>query len=159
MTSPDDSPVFVNAAAVAPRAKASSYLQPFADRMAGREKRVIGDLFGLTNFGVNLTTLRPGAESSVLHRHTRQDELVYVLEGTATLVTETDEFELPPGCCAGFRAGGRAHKIVNRTRDPVIFLEIGDRTPDDVGVYPTEDLVAEQGPAGWVYRHKDGSPY
>ena len=152
--------VIVNAAKVPPRTKATSYPEPFATRMKGREKRVLGDLFGLKNFGVNLTTLQPGGESSILHRHTKQDEFIYVLEGTPTLVTDKGEFTLGPGMCAGFPANGIAHQLVNRTEAPVTYLEIGDRTPGDQGQYPCDDLVASQDADGrWAYRHKDGRSY
>jgi len=74
-------PVAIHARDAAPRTRPSNYPEPFFSRMAGREKRPLGDLFGLTNFGVNLTRLAPGGESALLHRHTRQDEFVYILEG------------------------------------------------------------------------------
>src|SRR5712692_2253574 len=88
-----------------PRVKPSNYPEPFASRMAGREKRPLGDLFGLANFGVNLTRLAPGAVSALRHSHLRQDEFVYVIEGHPTLVTDAGETQLAPGMCAGFKAG------------------------------------------------------
>src|SRR6266540_4621765 len=93
-------PVSVRAREAPPRKKASNYPEPFASRMAAREKRPLGDLFGLTNFGVNLTRLAPGGVSALHHRHTRQDEFVYVLEGKPTLVTDGGEVQLRPGTCA-----------------------------------------------------------
>src|SRR5512147_3126272 len=84
------------------RVKLSNYPEPFFSRMAGRIKQPLGDLFGLTNFGVNRTTLKPGSVSALMHVHSKQDELVYILEGTLTLVTEEGEFEMQPGMCAGF---------------------------------------------------------
>lgn len=153
-------PLAVEAAAQPPRTRPSNYPEPFFSRMQGREKRPLGDLFGLKSFGVNLTLLRPGGESSVLHRHSRQDEFVYVLAGRPTLVTDAGEIELGPGMCAGFPAGGVAHQLVNRTSEPVTYLEIGDRTPGDEGTYPADDLAAVLGPDGrWVFTHKDGRPY
>lgn len=150
----------VEASAVAPRGKATSYPEPFASRMRGRVKRALGDIFGLKNFGVNLTTLVPGGESSVLHRHSKQDEFIYILEGRPTLVTDLGELELAPGMCAGFPAKGLAHQLVNRSDSAVIYLEIGDRAPGDEGTYPSDDLVALQEDDGrWTYRHKDGRPY
>ena len=71
-----------------PRSKRTNYPAPFAARVAGRDKRPLGDLFGLRNFGVNLTRLAPGAASSLHHRHSGQDEFIYVLEGEATLFTQ-----------------------------------------------------------------------
>jgi uncharacterized cupin superfamily protein len=147
------------AAEAAPRTKPSVYPEPFYSRMLKREKRPLGDLFGLTNFGVNLTRIAPGGESALLHRHSRQDEFVYVLEGRPTLVTDRGEVELGPGMCAGFPAGGVAHHLVNRTERDVVYLEIGDRSAGDEGFYPADDLAAELGPDGWRFTHKDGSPY
>ena len=150
----------VEALAVAPRAKASNYPEPFASRMQKRVKRQLGDHFGLKAFGVNLTELLPGGESALLHRHTTQDELVYILEGHPTLVTDQGEEELAPGMCAGFPAAGVAHQLVNRTTEPVRYLEIGDRRPDDAATYPNDDLAAAMGPDGkWLFKRKDGSAY
>ncbi|MHC4838242.1 MAG: cupin domain-containing protein [Planctomycetota bacterium] len=157
--SSDDTPLALRAAEVPPRTKRSNYPEPFASRMDKRVKRRLGDVFGLSNFGVNLTRLAPGGESALLHRHTRQDELIYVLEGRPTLVTEDGEVELEPGMCAGFPAGGRAHQLVNRTDADAVVLEIGDRTPGDGASYPRDDLRAELGPEGWRFTHKDGRPY
>jgi len=156
----DERPPAVRAPDAAPRAKPPTYPEPFFSRMAGREKRQLGDLFGLGNFGVNLTRLAPGGESALLHRHTRQDEFVYILEGSPTLVTEDGETLLAPGMCAGFPAGGSAHQLVNRTAADVLYLEVGDRTPGDAASYPRDDIQANLGPDGrWLFTHKDGSPY
>ena len=103
--------------------------------MKGRQKRQLGDIFGLKNFGVNLTRLSPGGESSLMHRHSRQEEFVFILAGAPTLVTDQGEVELRSGMCAGFPARGIAHHLVNRTDQDVFFLEIGDRTPNDEGSY------------------------
>jgi uncharacterized cupin superfamily protein len=153
-------PVAIKADAAAPRTKPSNYPEPFFSRMAKREKRPLGDLFGLKNFGVNLTRLAPGGESALLHRHSRQDEFVYVLQGEPTLVTESEEVTLSPGMCAGFPAQGAAHQLVNRTERDVVYLEIGDRTPGDEGSYPRDDIRAVLGADGkWMFTHKDGRPY
>lgn len=161
MTKRDDArPLAICAALVPPRTKPSNYPEPFRSRMLKREKRVLGDLFDLANFGVNLTRLKPGGESALLHRHTRQDEFVYVLEGTPTLVTEDGERVLASGDCAGFRAGGPAHQLVNRSDEDVVYLEVGDRTPGDAADYPRDDLTAELGADGaWLFAHKDGTAY
>lgn len=158
---PEDTfPIALAAGAAPLRAKSSNYPEPFRSRMGRREKRPLGDLFGLRNFGVNLTRLLPGGESALLHRHSRQDEFVYILEGCPTLVTDTAETLLAPGMCAGFAAGGRAHQLVNRTGEDVVYLEIGDRTAGDEATYPTDDLAAALGPGGgWVFTHKDGTSY
>jgi len=143
------------------RVKASGYPEKFRARVAGREKRPLGDLFGLTNFGVNLTLLKPGAESSLRHAHARQDEFVYILEGRPTLITDAGEAELEPGMCAGFKAGtGDAHHLVNRSGKDVVYLEIGDRTRGDSATYPDEDLqVVQDAEGNWRYLYKDGTPY
>jgi uncharacterized cupin superfamily protein len=155
------SPKAIRALEAPPRAKASNYPEPFASRMKGREKRPLGELFGLTNFGVNLTRLAPGAVSSLRHAHTRQDEFVYILEGYPTLVTNAGETRLAPGMCAGFRAGtGDAHHLHNRTAGDVLYLEAGDRTPGDAATYPDDDLQAVVGTDGkWRFTRKDGTAY
>lgn len=153
-------PAPVVALDVPPRTKPSRYPEPFASRMAGRLKRALGDAFGLQNFGVNLTILAPGGESALLHRHSRQDEFVYVLDGEVILVTEEGETTLRPGMCVGFPAAGAAHQLVNRSQTSAHYLEIGDRAPGDEGTYPRDDLAAQLGPDGdWVFTHKDGTPY
>jgi uncharacterized cupin superfamily protein len=154
-------PVALVAAEAPPRTKPSNYPEPFFSRMAGRIKQPLGDLFGLANFGVNLTTLRPGGVSALRHAHTLQDEFIYILEGEPTLVTDAGETPLQPGMCAGFKAGtGDAHHLVNRTSTPVMYLEVGDRTPGDAGSYPDDDIRAVLQPDGkWLFTHKDGRPY
>lgn len=154
-------PVALRAAEVAPRTRPSNYPSPFAERMTGREKRGLGDAFGLSNFGVNLTRLVPGGESALRHAHSLQDELVYILDGTATLVTDAGETELTAGMCAGFRAGnGDGHHLINRGTTDVVYLEMGDRTKGDRGSYPDDDIQAVMGDDGkWRFAHKDGTPY
>jgi uncharacterized cupin superfamily protein len=154
-------PAAIPAEQAAPRTKPTNYPEPFASRMRGREKRPLGDAFGLTNFGVNLTRLAPGAISALRHAHTKQDEFVYILEGHPTLVTDAGETALAPGMCAGFKAGtGDGHHLVNRSAQDVVYLEVGDRTPGDQGTYPDDDLRAVLGPDGkWRFTHKDGRPY
>lgn len=143
------------------RTKASNYPEPFASLMNGREKRPLGDLFGLSNFGVNLTRLVPGAGSALRHAHSRQDEFFYILEGHPVLISDQGETPLAPGVCAGFKAGtGNGHQLVNRTERDVVYLEIGDRSPDDAVTYPDDDLKAALAMDGsWQFVHKDGSHY
>jgi uncharacterized cupin superfamily protein len=155
----DSKPIAIVARSVAPRARKSNYPEPFASRMEGREKRVLGDVFGLTNFGVNLTRLAPGGSSALRHSHTRQDEFVYILEGAPVLVTDEGETPLEPGMCAGFKAGGSAHHLLNRTDRDVIFLEVGDRTPGDAASYPDDDIQAAHVDGAWKFTRKDGTPY
>jgi len=143
-----------------PRTTPSNYPEPFASRMAGRIKRPLGDLFGLGNFGVNLTTLLPRASSSLRHAHSRQDEFIYILSGSPTLHTDDGMMRLGPGMCAGFKAGtGNAHRLLNETDDEVVYLEIGDRTPGDMAVYPDDDLQALMAEGKWHFRRKDGTAY
>ncbi len=153
-------PLAIEAASAPPRTKPSNYPEPFFSRMSKREKRPLGDLFGLKNFGVNLTKLAPGGESALLHRHSKQDEFIFILQGEPTLITDAGEMQLRPGMCAGFPAQGVAHQLVNRTAGEVVYLEIGDRTPGDEGSYPRDDIQAALGADGrWVFTHRDGTPY
>lgn len=150
----------IDATSAPPRAKASIAPEPFATRLAGREKRPLGDLFGLRNFGVNLTRLAPGAISALHHSHSRQDEFIYVLEGTPTLCLGHEEIPLRPGMCAGFPAGGAAHHLVNRSHADAVILEVGDRAQGDDCSYPDDDLAAVLDPSGaWRFTRKNGSPY
>ena len=153
-------PLAVTARDVAARDRPSSYPEPFASRVSGRVKRQLGAVFGLTNFGVNLTVLEPGAESALLHRHTKVDEFIFILEGEPTLVTDRGETLLGPGMCSGFAKGGVAHHLVNRSGKDVTYLEIGDRVAGDQGEYPADDLKAVQDSAGvWRFTRKDGTPW
>ena len=154
-------PVALVAAEVEPRKVKSVYPPNFIPRLGNRVKRPLGDRFDLTIFGVNLTILPPGAMSALRHAHTRQDEFVYILEGSPTLVTDAGETMLKPGMCAGFKAGtGDAHHLVNRSESDVVYLEIGDRTLGDEASYPDDDIVAVKTPDGSRrFTHKDGTPY
>jgi uncharacterized cupin superfamily protein len=153
-------PTAAVAAAVPPRLAKTIYPEPFASRVAGREKRVLGDLFGLKNFGVNLTRLAPGAMSALRHAHTKQDEFVYILQGTPTLRTDEGATILPPGMCAGFRAGtGNAHHLVNESAEDALYLEIGDRTPGDSATWPDDDLLLVEIDGNRKLAHRDGTPY
>jgi uncharacterized cupin superfamily protein len=143
----------------APGRRTTNYPPEFAAKVRRRVKRPLGDIFGITGFGVNLTTLEPGSQSSVRHRHTVQDEFVYVVAGELVLVHDAGEVKLEPGMCAGFSAGGTAHCLANRSNAPATYLEIGDRRPGDAAEYPEDDLVAVMGEAGWSFTHKDGTPY
>ncbi len=143
-----------------PRVKPSNYPEPFRSMVSGRVKRTLGDMFGLTRFGVNVTLLAPGSISALRHAHTRQDEFVYVLSGTLVLRTDAGRTELTAGMCAGFKAGtGDAHQLVNESAQDAVYLEVGDRSPDDAASYPDDDLVAQAEAGGWKFFHKDGRPY
>lgn len=160
MSNASSRPVAVLASEVAPRTKPSNYPEPFATRVAGREKRQLGDVFGLGNFGVNLVRMAPHARSALRHAHSKQDEFVYILQGHPTLQTDAGETLLAPGMCAGFAAGtGNAHCLRNDTDEEVLYLEVGDRTPGDGVSYPDDDLQAVLEGGGWRFQHKDGTPY
>src|SRR5262245_50738911 len=114
-------PAAIEALAVPPTRPVRGYPEPFASRVAGRVRRALGDHFGLTHFGVNLTRLPAGGMSALRHTHSREDELVYILKGEPVLVTNKGETQLHPGMCAGFKAGsGNAHHLINRTADEVV---------------------------------------
>lgn len=151
-------PLAIDAAAVPLRTKPSNYPEPFASRMAGREKRPLGDLFGLTHFGVNLTRLAPNSVSALRHAHSKQDEFVYILRGRPTLRTDEGLTQLSAGMCAGFKAGtGNGHQLINDTAEDVVYLEIGDRSPGDEGSYPDDDLQALLVDGRWKFFRKDNS--
>ncbi|WP_315856390.1 cupin domain-containing protein [Synechococcus sp. J7-Johnson] len=157
---PDQGAKALWAAGWPPRSRASTYPAPFAALMKGREKRGLGEAFGLRHFGVNQTRLKPGARTALRHAHSQQDEFVYVLEGHPTLITDDGERELAPGLAAGFAAGnGNAHHLINRTAVDVVLLEIGDRTPGDQVEYPDDDLQARWHDGGWRFSRKDGTPW
>ncbi|HXZ53051.1 MAG TPA: cupin domain-containing protein [Burkholderiales bacterium] len=153
-------PLAINAIDVPPRAAVSFYPEPFATRMIGRQKRPLGDLFGLKNFGVNLTRLAPNAMSALRHAHTKQDEFVYVVQGEPTLRTNEGSLRLAPGMCVGFPAGtGNAHHLHNETTEEVLYLEVGDRTAGDAVDYPDDDIRLVRDEGKLKFLHKDGTPY
>jgi uncharacterized cupin superfamily protein len=138
----------------------ASYPDAFKPICAERYKRRIGDHAGLSNFGVNLVTLKPGAGSALRHCHSRQDEFVYILTGTATLVTDAGETPIGPGQCAGFPAGeGNGHMLANNTDTDVVYLEVGDRTAGDAVTYPDVDLAGTFTGSGFTFTRKNGEPY
>ena len=140
---PTTHPIAIHALEAPPRTKPSNYPEPFAARMAGREKRALGDVFGLSHFGVNLTRLAPGAISTLRHCHSQHDEFVYMLQGHPTLMTDGGATPLAQGMCAGFKAAsGNGHQLVNETSDSVLYREVEGRTPGDEGHYPDDDLKA-----------------
>jgi uncharacterized cupin superfamily protein len=157
----DFSAAAIEAVSAPARAPLFTFPEPLASLMKGRTRHPLGNPFGLTNFGVNLTYLPPGSISAPRHFHSHQDEFLYVLEGTPTLVTDTGETPLRPGMCAGFKAGsGNAHHLRNGTETTVVYLEIGDRTAGDLVTYPDDDvqIVRAQDGRLQVVR-KDGSPF
>lgn len=135
------------------------YPPPHHQRTKRREKRALGDAAGLTQFGVNLTRLPPQTSSALPHWHEREDEFVYVVTGTPTLIYGDTEEMLHPGDCAGFAAGEQiAHAIENRTDQDVVILEIGSRHTAERAFYPGLDLMMDA-TAPSFYLHLDGTPY
>ena len=134
----------------------TSYPGPFKSEVAERTQTTLGDAFGLTNFGVNLTELAPGAWSAQRHWHSHEDEFVYIVSGELTLVSDAGEELLAAGMVAGFPAGkSDGHHLVNRSALPATYLEIGDRRAQDECHYPDIDLLL----SGGSFKHKDGTPY
>jgi uncharacterized cupin superfamily protein len=136
------------------------YPAPYDRVTRGRSKRSLTQALRLTQFGVNVTELAPGAASALRHWHSHEDEFIYVLEGEATLVTDEGEQILKPGQCAGFPGGvANGHQLVNRSSATVRFIEVGTRDARDVGMYPDDDLQAAPGRyTKVVFTKKDGSP-
>ena len=139
-----------------PASVGSGYPAPFEAPCATRVRNRLGEAAGLTDFGVNLLRLPPGAWSSQRHWHTAEDEFVYVLEGEVVLVTDAGEETLRPGDCAGFKAGVEdGHHLQNRSKADVVLLEVGSRKAEDAGDYP--DIDMRFSPDGFT--RKDGSPF
>lgn len=140
--------------------RASGYPEPYRTRMGDRAKKRLGDACGLTKFGVNLVTLGPGGQSALRHWHTLEDEFVYVLAGEVVLISEVGEQILRAGMCAGYPAGRRdAHHFVNRSKEPALYLEIGNRIDGDNAFYPDDDLMWLETETGVVAVHKNGTHY
>jgi uncharacterized cupin superfamily protein len=138
----------------------SGYPEPFKSRVAARRKQRLGDALGLKNFGVNLTTIPAGAVSALRHWHSHEDEFIYVVSGELILLTNGGEQQLTPGMCAGFPAGKPdGHCLVNRGNRDAVYLEVGDRRPDDAVAYPDDDLAGRATPQGRRFTRKDGTPY
>ena len=136
------------------------YPAKFAQGLEGRAKRALGDAGGLTQFGVNLTTLEPGAMSAHRHWHRAEDEFVYVLEGELTLVTDAGEETLRAGMAAAFPAGkDDGHQLINRSDKPATYLEIGTRAANDDAVYSDIDMRCEKRDGKFRFFTKSGEPY
>ena len=136
------------------------YPQPYSGVTDGREKAALGNVAGLTQFGVNLTRLKPGAASALRHWHENEDEFVYVLEGEIALIEDGGETVLKPGDCAGFKAAiTNGHHLVNKSQRDALYLEIGTRGARERVRYPDADLVMERDERGLRFLHKSGEPY
>jgi uncharacterized cupin superfamily protein len=158
MTGKASSPALVPSFVVA--AIGSAYPEPFSSSARARRKQRLGDALGLKNIGVNLTTIPAGAASALHHWHSHEDEFIYIVSGELALVTNGGEQRLTPGMCAGFPAGkpdGRC--LVNRTNRDAVYLEVGDRHPEDAVTYPDDEFAGRATPLGRRFTRKDGSPY
>ena len=138
----------------------SIYPAPYAAMMAGRSSLRLGEAGGLTQFGVNLVILQPGALSSLRHWHRAEDEFVMVLSGECTLVTDDGEATLHPGDAAAFPAGeANGHHLINRTGAEARFLVVGSKATHEVATYSDVDLMVEIAGGAARFTHKDGTPY
>jgi len=138
----------------------TGYPAPFDRVVLGRERKRLGNAAGLDQFGVNLTTLKPGAASALRHWHEKEDELVYILAGEVVLIEDGGEILLKPGEAAGFKANSpNGHQLVNRTQRDALYLEIGTRAKHERAEYPDVDLVMIRDDEGARYTHKNGKPY
>jgi uncharacterized cupin superfamily protein len=138
----------------------TGYPPPHDKLVAGRSRKRLGASAGLTQFGVNLTTLKPGSASALRHWHDNEDEFVYVLEGELTLVENEGEMVLKPGDAAGFKAGvANGHHLVNRSGSDAVYLEIGSRAARERAHYPDIDLAVVKDETGVRYTRKDGTPF
>ncbi|TAN47928.1 MAG: cupin domain-containing protein [Rhodospirillales bacterium] len=134
---------------------ASGYPAEFQARVAGRFRKRLGRELGLSDYGVNLTSLEPGAESALRHWHKHEDEFIFVVSGELTLITNSGEQLLRPGQCAGFPKGVEdGHHLVNRSGAPATYLEIGSNHPEEEAFYPDDDLHFNR--ADGHFTRKDG---
>jgi uncharacterized cupin superfamily protein len=160
MEEPDDkSCSWLVAMSVSPRL-GSNYPAEYAQQVAAREKRALGDSLHLSQFGVNLVTLSPGCWSSQRHWHAHEDEFVFVLDGEVTLVTNAGEKLLRPGMAAGFPAGKPdGHHLINRSDRPALYLEVGTRAEREEAQYSDIDMVARKEAGRFVFTRKNGEPF
>lgn len=144
----------------APVRTGSIYPEPYASMMKGRSSRRLGAAGGLTQFGVNLVTLEPGAVASLRHAHEREDEFAWVLEGELVLVEDTGETVMRPGDCAAWPCGtGLHHRFENRSAAPARFLVVGTASPDERVTYAEHDFVILREGGETRFTHRDGSPW
>ncbi len=138
----------------------TTYPAPFREIVAGRQKQKLGNVVGLTQFGVNLIRLKPGAASALRHWHEQEDEFVYVTEGELTLIEDEGETLLRSGEAAGFKAGvANGHHLVNRSQRDATFLVVGTRAAQERTHYPDHDLAYEYDGTSFTFTNKSGEPY
>jgi len=144
----------------APTRIGARYPEPYRSRVGALLRRRLGDGAGLTQFGVNLSTLEPGCVSALRHWHEAEDEFVYVLSGEVVLVENDGETVLRPGDAAGFKAGAdNGHHLANRSDKPATFLEVGSRMADDRGHYPDDDFAYYKEGGAFHFTRKDGTAF
>ena len=142
------------------RKTSSGYPQPYNEAVRGRARAVLGNLFGLDQFGVNVVTLAPGAWSSQRHWHESEDEFVYVLEGEVVLADDAGDHVMNQGMCAGFKAGsGNGHHLKNLSEKPASYLEIGTRLQTDKAHFSDIDMMAIKEGGVFRFLRKDGSGF
>jgi uncharacterized cupin superfamily protein len=138
----------------------TGYPPPFDRVVIGRARKRLGNAVGLEQFGVNLTTLKPGAASALRHWHEQEDELIFVLEGEIVLIEDEGETVLMPGDAAGFKANTpNGHHLVNKSSRNAVYLEVGTRSKYERAHYPDVDMMAVRDDKGMRYTHKNGEPY
>jgi uncharacterized cupin superfamily protein len=138
----------------------TGYPAPYDHVVVGRERKRLGNAAGLDQFGVNLTTLKPGASSALRHWHEREDEFIYMLEGELVLIEDEGETLLKPGDAAGFKANsGNGHHLVNKSNRDAVYLEVGTRSKLERVEYPEADLLVVRDDKAFRYTHKNGDPY
>ena len=138
----------------------SIYPEPYAAMMKGRSSLRLGDAGGLTQFGVNLVTLEPGALSSLRHWHLAEDEFVMVTAGECVMVQDDGETVMRPGDCAAFPAGSTdGHHFINRSDRPAQFLVVGTKAPREVATYSDVDLRVELEGGKARFTHRDGTEW
>src|SRR5437016_8638034 len=149
----------IDIAKIAPRL-GSSYPQSFKAPIVGREKTALGDAAGLTQFGVNLTRLKPGAASALRHWHETEDDFIYVLQGEIMLIEDGGTTVLLPGDAAGFQAGvPNGHHLVNKSQRDALYLEVGTRAKRERAHYADVDLVCDRDESGFRFSRRSGELY
>lgn len=138
----------------------SIYPEPYAAMMVGRSSLRLGQAGGLTQFGVNLVTLEPGALSSLRHWHLNEDEFVMVTEGECFMITDAGEEIMRAGDCAAFPAGrADGHHFINRSDRPARFLVVGSKAPRETATYSDVDMMIEIENGAARFTYKDGTDW
>jgi uncharacterized cupin superfamily protein len=121
----------------------SSYPPPHDQKLKGRKTWPLTSQWGLSQFGVNRVELPAGGWSTNRHWHSRNDELVVVISGELTVVTDDGEEVLGPGDTIGFKAGvENAHHLQNRGSEPAVYFDVGGRDAWDRSTFPDIGMEA-----------------